>query len=123
MTDRAGDFSADSISVSNLLENEASVMYSMTNNNIYSNYNSETKVYETEVYYVNNMYASDLKKNTYAVFFVKDSDGNTYFSNVVSNNYNSIAEADTSDKANISQSIINYSTAIIDYHEFIQNNP
>lgn len=61
------------------------------------------------------MLALDFDKNTYAVFFVKDSDGKYYYSNVVPNSYNSIAEQDTSENAAISQAIMNYSNALINY--------
>ena len=42
------------------------------------------------------------------------------FSNVVSNSYNSIASADTSENANLSQSISNYSNALIRYNSLIE---
>lgn len=88
-----------------------SVMYSKSAGNVYLS-KDESAV---EIYYVKNMSALNFNKNTYAVFFVKDSDGKTYYSDVISNSYNSVAAADTSDKAVISQSIINYSNALISY--------
>ena len=90
-------------------------MYSYSKNNVYLS--DENAV---EIYYVENMIALDFDKNTYVAFYVKDSDGNVYFSNVVSNSYNSIASADTSENANLSQSISNYSNALIYYNSLIE---
>lgn len=118
MTDTAEAFN-ESVTVDDLLNNENSVMYSKSNNNIYDGGNGVT-----EVYYVNNMLALDFDKNTYAVFFVKDSEGKTYYSDVVSNSYNSIVESidenDTSNEAKISKSIMNYSNALIKYTNLVK---
>ena len=115
LTDKAGDFSEENITINDLLTNEKSVMYSKSNSNIYSDENGAI-----EVYYVNNILASDFNKNTYTVFFVKDSDGNTYYSDIISNSYNSVAAEDTSDNADISQSIIEYSNALIAYNRLLE---
>lgn len=112
LTDKSEEFEKNPITLNNLLDNENSVMYSMLNKNIYSNNDSG----ETEIYYVNNMYALDFNKNTYVVFFVKSSDGNTYYSDIVSNTYNSIAEINNSE---ISNSIITYSNALIEYTNLV----
>lgn len=93
-----------------------SVMYSKSAGNVYLS-EDESAV---EIYYINNMSALNFNKNIYAVFFVKDRDGNTYYSNVISNSYNSVAAEDTSDKANISQSIIEYSNALIAYNSLLE---
>lgn len=118
MTDTAEAFN-ESVTVDDLLNNENSVMYSKSNKNIYDGGNGVT-----EVYYVNNMLALDFDKNTYAVFFVKDREGKTYYSNVVSNSYNSIVESidenDTSNEAKISKSIMNYSNALINYTNLVK---
>lgn len=111
-TDKDGTFEGKTVSADDLLGNENSVMYSKSNKNIYDGGNGVT-----EVYYVNNMLALDFDKNTYAVFFVKDSDGKCYYSNVVSNSYNSIAGQDTSD---ISKSIKAYSEALINYTDLVK---
>ena len=70
------------------------------------------------------MLALDFDKNTYAVFFVKNSEGKTYYSNVVSNSYNSIVksidENNTSNDAKISKSIMNYSKALINYTNLVK---
>ena len=113
-TDKDGVFDENSVSINDLLNNENSVMYSKSNNNIYGENGA------IEVCYVNNMLALDFDKNTYAVFFVKDSNGKYYYSNVVSNSYNSIAEQDTSDNAAISRAIINYSRALINYTDLVK---
>lgn len=110
-TDKDGTFEGKTVSADDLLDNENSVMYSKSNNNIYGENGA------IEVYYVNNMLALDFDKNTYAVFFVKDSNGKYYYSNVVSNSYNSIAKNDSSD---ISQAIMNYSKALINYTELVK---
>lgn len=110
-TDKDGVIDENNVSIDDLLDNENSVMYSKLNNNIYGENGA------IEVYYVNNMLALDFDKNTYAVFFVKDSDGKCYYSNVVSNSYNSIAGQDTSD---ISKSIKAYSEALINYTKLVK---
>ena len=118
MTDTAKAFN-ESVTVDDLLNNENSVMYSKSKNNIYDGLNGKT-----EVYYVNNMLALDFDKNTYAVFFVKNREGKTYYSNVVSNSYNSIVESidenNTSNDAKISKSIMNYSKALINYTNLVK---
>lgn len=119
MTDTAEAFKDKPVTADDLLNNENSVMYSKSNKNIYDGGNGVT-----EVYYVNNMLALDFDKNTYAVFFVKDSEGKTYYSNVVSNSYNSIVksidENNTSNEAKISKSIMNYSNALINYTNLVK---
>ena len=114
-TDKDGAFDESGVSIDDLLSNEKSVMYSMSKNNIYSGDNGAI-----DIYYINNMLSTDFNKNTYAVFFVKNSEGKTYYSNVISNSYNSVAAEDTSDNANISQSIIEYSNALINYTNLVK---
>ena len=115
MTDTAKAFNDKPVTVDVLLNNENSVMYSKSNKNIYDGGNGVT-----EVYYVNNMLALDFDKNTYAVFFVKDSEGKTYYSDPVKNSYNSIASKDTSEYADVSKSIMNYSNALINYTNLVK---
>ena len=115
LTDKDSAVDESNVSVDDLLNNENSLMYSYSKNNVYLS--DENAV---EIYYVENMIALDFDKNTYVAFYVKDSDGNVYFSNVVSNSYNSIASADTSENANLSQSISNYSNALIYYNSLIE---
>ena len=90
-------------------------MYSKSNNNIYSGDDGAI-----EVYYVDNMFSTDFDKNTYVVFFVKDSNGNYYYSNIVSNSYNSIASQDTSEYKNVSEAITSYATALANYVELLK---
>lgn len=119
-TDNDGIIDKENFSKDNWFSNEElmnnSVMYSKSAGNVYLS-KDESAV---EIYYINNMSAVNFNKNIYAVFFVKDSDGNTYYSNVISNSYNSVAADDTSDKANISQSIIEYSNALINYTNLVK---
>ena len=93
-----------------------SVMYSKSAGNVYLSKDERA----VEIYYINNMSAVNFNKNIYAVFFVKNSEGKTYYSNVISNSYNSVAADDTSDNANISQSIIEYSNALINYTNLVK---
>lgn len=119
-TDNDGIIDKENFSKDNWFSNEElmnnSVMYSKSAGNVYLS-KDESAV---EIYYINNMSAVNFNKNIYAVFFVKDSDGNTYYSNVISNSYNSVAAEDTSDNANISQSIIEYSNALINYTNLVK---
>lgn len=119
-TDNDGIIDKENFSKDNWFSNEElmnnSVMYSKSAGNVYLSKDERA----VEIYYINNMSAVNFNKNIYAVFFVKDSDGNTYYSNVISNSYNSVAADDTSDKANISQSIIEYSNALIKYTNLVK---
>lgn len=116
LTDKDGSFGKGTVSIENLLSNENSVMYSNSSGNVYSAKDNST----VDIYYVNNMSALDFGKNNYAVFFVKDSNGNFCFSDIVVNSYNSIADSDTSKDAGISRSIKNYSTALITYNDLVE---
>lgn len=113
-TDKDGAFDESGVSIDDLLSNEKSVMYSMSKNNIYSGDNGAI-----DIYYINNMLSTDFNKNTYAVFFVKDSEGKCYYSEIVKNSYNSVAGNDKSENANISKSIMDYSNALIKYTELV----
>ena len=86
----------------------------MSKNNIYSGDNGAI-----DIYYINNMLSTDFNKNTYAVFFVKDSEGKCYYSEIVKNSYNSVAGNDKSENADISKSIMDYSNALIKYTELV----
>ena len=114
LTDRTGslqkDESTQEISVNQLLENKNSVMYSKSTQNVYTSTDGAV-----EVYYVNDLHASDFDKPTYVVFFVKDTNGNCYFSDVVQNTYNSLAGSDESEYKDVSKSILEYSSALTTY--------
>ena len=114
-TDKKGVFDGKNVTVQNLLDNEGSVMYSKSNGNIYAGTDGAV-----EIYYINNMLASDFDKNTYVAFFVKDNNGKYYYSTIVTNSYNSLAAADKSENAAISQSITSYAEALVSYKEMIQ---
>lgn len=111
-TDKDGSFDGKTVTVKDLLDNENSVMYSKSGGNYYANDNGEI-----EIYYVNKLLATDFSKNTYVVFFVKDSDGNYCYSNVISNSYDKLTQADTSE---ISQSIKSYAEALAHYKTMIE---
>lgn len=114
LTDKDNTFSESSISVENILNNKNSVMYSSLTGNLYSGENGAV-----DIFYINNMTSSDFDKNTYAVFFVKNSQG-TYYSNIVTNSYSSIAANDTSEYKDVSKSIMDYSTALVNYNECVE---
>ncbi|MGN1123133.1 MAG: hypothetical protein ACI4RR_02220, partial [Eubacterium sp.] len=115
LTDKSSTINEDELNTEALLGNENSVMYSKSKGNVYLGDDNAI-----DIYYINDMLALDFDKNTYVVFFVKDSDGKCYFSNIASNSYNSIASADTSENAGISQSIADYSNALINYTNLIK---
>lgn len=114
LTDKDGTLDENGMGIDDLLDNENSVMYSKSESNIYSEDDNAI-----DIYYINDMLASDYNKNTYAVFWVKDSDGNYYYSNIVKNSYASIASSDTSDDG-ISQSIMTYFEALADYTALVE---
>lgn len=111
LTDKSGSVSEPTIN--DILTNENSLLYSRSKGNIYSD--DDVSV---EIYHINDLHATDFDKNTYTVFFFKDSDG-FHYSNIVRNSYNELANAETDDKtqAAINQSITNYSQALINYYE------
>lgn len=113
--DKENALDKESVTVSDLLTNENAVMFSKSNQNIYT---SETEN-AIDVYYTDGMHATDFDKNTYAVFFVKESDGSIYYSDIVCNSYRAIASADKSENEAISQSILDYATAYINYVDFV----
>lgn len=111
-TDKKGDFDGKTVTVKDLLDNKNSMMYSKSGGNFYANDKGEI-----EIYYVDNLLATDFSKNTYVVFFVKDSDGKYCYSNVISNSYDELTQADTS---KISQSIKSYAEALASYKTKIE---
>ena len=110
LTDKDGTLQEQGISVENLLNHENSVMYSNSNSNVYSGDDGAI-----DIYYINNMLTSDFDKNTYAVFFVQDDQGNFYYSDIAENTYNDIAASDTSEYKDVSKSITDYSGALTNY--------
>lgn len=95
-----------------ILNNSNSLLYSKSMNNYYTEDGSIC------VHHVNGIKATDFEKNTYAVFFVKDSNGKYHYSKVITNSYNTIASNDTSDETGkISKSIKTYSEKLIAYYK------
>ena len=95
-----------------ILKNSNSLLYSKSMNNYYTEDGSIC------VHHVNGIKATDFEKKTYAVFFVKDSNGEYHYSEVITNSYNTIASNDTSDETReISKSIKTYSEKLIAYYK------
>ena len=115
LTDKDGSFQEQGVSIENLLNHENSVMYSNSNSNVYSGEDGAI-----DIYYVNNILASDFNKKTYVVFFVRDEQGNFYYSDIVQNTYNGIAANDTSEYKDVSKSIMDYSDALTKYSTLVE---
>lgn len=112
LTDKSGAY-ASAPTINKLIKDKNSLMYSRSKGNIYSTNNESV-----EIYHINDLLATDFDKNTYTVFFVKDSNGTFHYSTVVTNSYNELANAETEDSVQtaINQSITKYSQALIDYY-------
>lgn len=87
-------------------------MYSKAGNNIYG---VDDDANTATAYHVNGITIANYDKNTYAVFFVKDSNG-YHYSSFISNSYKAIAENDTSDSSAVSKAILNYAQK---YNEYV----
>lgn len=103
---------------SELVKNEKAVMYSKLGNNIYG---VDGDANTAAAYHVNGITIANYDKNTYAVFFVKDSNGDYHYSEVISNSYKDIAEKDTSESKDVSTAILNYAQKYNDYVNAISN--
>lgn len=95
-----------------LVNNEKAVMYSKSGKNIYD---VENDANTAAAYHVNGITIANYDKNTYAVFFVRDSSG-YHYSKVISNSYKEIAEKDTSESKEVSKAILNYAQK---YNEYV----
>lgn len=103
---------------SELVKNEKAVMYSKLGGNIYGvDGNANTAV----AYHVNGITIANYDKPTYAVFFVRDSNGDYHYSEVISNSYKEIAEIDTSDSKEVSTAILNYAQKYNEYVDAISS--
>lgn len=102
---------------SELVNNEKAVMYSKLGGNIYG---VENDANTAVAYHVNGITIANYDKPTYAVFFVKDSNG-YHYSSVISNNYKDIAENDTSESKEVSTAILNYAQKYRTYVDAISN--
>lgn len=111
LTDKSGTYT-ETPSISQILADSNSLLYSKAKGNIY--YAADSSV---EIYHINDLHATDFDKNTYTVFFVKDSNG-FHYSTVVTNSYNELANTKTEDSVQnaINQSITEYSKALIEYY-------
>lgn len=87
-----------------LVNNDKAVMYSKSGGNIYG---VENDANTAAAYHVNGITIANYDKSTYAVFFVKDSNG-YHYSSVISNSYKEIAEKDTSESKDVSTAILDY---------------
>lgn len=105
-------------SVAELLDNENTVVYSKSMNNIYSDANNTNNAV---AYHIEGIKILDYDKNTYSVFFVKDATGKYHCSTLVPNSYKAIASQDTSQMAGISKAIIDYAEKINAYWKKIDN--
>lgn len=99
------DYEQAPADASELVNNEKAVMYSKSSGNIYGvDGDANTAV----AYHVNGITIANYDKSAYAVFFVKDSNGDYHYSSVISNSYKAIAEKDTSDSKEVSTAILDY---------------
>lgn len=106
------------VNAKELVNNEKAVMYSKSGKNIYD---VEGNANTAAAYHVNGITIANYDKNTYAVFFVKDSNGDYHYSEVISNSYKDIAEKDTSESSAVSKAILNYAQKYNDYVNAISN--
>lgn len=103
---------------SELVNNEKAVMYSKSGDNIYSEKDDENTAV---AYHVNGITIANYDKSAYAVFFVKDSNGDYHYSTVISNSYKAIAENDTSDSREVSAAILDYAQKYRTYVDAISS--
>ncbi|WP_296134444.1 hypothetical protein [uncultured Eubacterium sp.] len=111
------DYEKEPTNASELVNNEKAVMYSKSGNNIYG---VDDDANTAAAYHVNGITIANYDKNTYAVFFVKDSNG-YHYSSFISNSYKAIAEKDTSDSSAVSKAILNYAQKYNEYVDAISN--
>lgn len=103
---------------SELVKNEKAVMYSKLGGNIYGvDGDANTAV----AYHVNGITIANYDKPTYAVFFVRDSNGDYHYSEVISNSYKDIAAKDTSESKEVSTAILNYAQKYNEYVDAISS--
>lgn len=112
LTDKSGTYT-ETPSISQILDDSNSLLYSKSNSNIYSTDNGSV-----EIYHINDLLTTDFDINTYVVFFVKDSNNKYHYSSVTSKTYNELSQQDTSE---VSQSIFTYAQRLVEYYTAIQN--
>lgn len=103
---------------SELVNNEKAVMYSKLGKNIYD---VEGDANTAAAYHVNGITIANYDKSTYAVFFVRDSNGDYHYSSVISNSYKDIAEKDTSESSAVSTAILDYAKKYNEYVDAISS--
>lgn len=111
------DYEQAPANASELVNNKKAVMYSKLGNNIYG---VDGDANTAAAYHVNGITIANYDKNTYAVFFVKDSNG-YHYSSFISNSYKAIAENDTSESSAVSTAILNYAQKYNEYVNAISN--
>lgn len=111
------DYEQAPANASELVNNEKAVMYSKSGNNIYG---VDDDANTAAAYHVNGITIANYDKNTYAVFFVKDSNG-YHYSSFISNSYKAIAENDTSASKAVSTAILNYAQKYNSYVDAISS--
>lgn len=99
------DYEKAPANASELVNNEKAVMYSKSGDNIYG---VDGDANTAAAYHVNGITIANYDKSTYAVFFVRDSNGDYHYSKVISNSYKDIAEKDTSESKDVSTAILDY---------------
>lgn len=112
LTDKSGTYT-ETPSISEILDDSNSLLYSKSKSNVYSTDNGSV-----EIYHINDLLTTDFDINTYVVFFVKDSNGKYHYSSVTSKTYNELSQQDTSE---VSQSIFTYAQRLVEYYTAIQN--
>lgn len=111
------DYEQAPANASELVNNEKAVMYSKSGNNIYG---VDGDANTAAAYHVNGITIANYDKNTYAVFFVKDSNG-YHYSSFISNSYKAIAENDTSESSAVSSAILDYAQKYRTYVDAISS--
>lgn len=106
------DYEKAPTNANELVNNEKAVMYSKSGKNIYG---VDGDANTAAAYHVNGITIANYDKSTYAVFFVKDSNGDYHYSKVISNSYKEIAEKDTSESKEVSTAILDYAQKYNDY--------
>lgn len=112
------DYEKEPTNAKELVNNEKAVMYSKSGKNIYS---VENDANTAAAYHVNGITIANYNKSTYAVFFVRDSNGDYHYSKVISNSYKNIAENDTSESSAVSTAILNYAQKYNEYVDAISS--
>ena len=112
------DYEKAPTNASELVNNEKAVMYSKSGDNIYG---VDGDANTAAAYHVNGITIANYDKSTYAVFFVRDSNGDYHYSKVISNSYKDIAEKDTSESKDVSTAILNYAQKYNEYVDAISN--